>query len=405
MTTVRRSLPAIWHALCRNLVFDRLARLERGYLQVSLPDGSTRMFGVPDTGRDARLVIHDDAFFAHIVRAGDVGLGEAYVEGLWDSPDVPALFAVLIENRAHLADGGFWLTTYARWRDRLRHLLRDNNIRGSRRNIYEHYDLGNDFYRTFLDASMMYSCALYQAPGETLEQAQKNKLQAIIEKLDLGPDDHVLEIGCGWGGFALEAVRQTGCRVTGVTISPAQQQWAQAQVRQAGLEDRIEIRLQDYRQIEGRFDRIVSIEMLEAVGHRWLKGYFYCCDRLLKPGGRMVLQTITIPCAMYDYHRRGTDWIRKHIFPGGHLPSLGAIRDAIAGQTALAIHDLQEIGLHYAHTLREWRQRFTAQLPTLEKFGLDRHFQRKWHYYLATCESGFATRSTGTLQIILTKQP
>ena len=261
------------------------------------------------------LEIRDNTFFPRVVMGGDVGLGEAFVEGLWDSPDVPALFSLLIRNREHLAEGGFLVTALSRTSDRIRHLLRDNTVRGSSRNIREHYDLGNDFYRIFLDSTMTYSCAIYRMQRESLEEAQRNKQRAMIEKLRLSPNDHILEIGCGWGGFAIEAARQTDCRITGITISPAQKAWAEERIRQEGLEDKIDICLADYREIKGRFDRIVSIEMLEAVGHRWLKPFFRRCDALLKPGGIMALQTITIPCERYDSHRHGTDWIRKHIFP------------------------------------------------------------------------------------------
>ena len=368
-----------------------------------MPEGKKVDYGDPSSGYSANLKINDYAFFPRIVFGGDVGFGEAYVDGLWDSPDVACLFELLIHNRERLADGGFLMSAVSRISDRVRHLLRDNNIRGSSRNIREHYDLGNDFYKTFLDASMTYSCALFESTHDSLEEAQKNKKRAIIQKLDIGPNDHILEIGCGWGAFAIEAVRQSGCRVTGITLSPAQKEWATEQVRKAGLSDRIEIRLADYRQIEGSFDRIVSIEMLEAVGHRWLKHFFQRCDSLLKPGGRIAIQTITIPCEQYDKYRQGTDWIRKHIFPGGHLPSISAIQDAISDQTSLTIREMQEIGHHYATTLREWRARFLVHLPVIESLGLGENFHRKWNYYLATCESGFATRATGNLQIVLAK--
>ena len=404
MTSSSRSSPSLWAKCCRKLVLDRLTRITQGKLTVTLPHGARFDFGDSAAHETAHLLIHDDAFFSRIVLGADVGLGEAYVDGLWDSPDIVGLFTLLTNNRKQLAEADFLLTALSQLADRLRHLKRDNTLSGSRRNIQEHYDLGNDFYALFLDPTMMYSCGIYHAPGESLEQSQQNKRLALIEKLGINASDHILEIGCGWGGFAIEAVRQTGCRVTGITLSPSQQQWAMKRIRQEGLADRIDIRLVDYRKIEGHYDHIVSIEMLEAVGHRWLKTFFQRCDSLLKPGGMMGLQTITIPCERYDAHRKGTDWVRKHIFPGGHLPSLTAIRDAIAGHTSLVIHDLHEIGHHYVDTLRAWRQRFMDQLPQVQALGLDNAFQRKWTYYLATCESGFATRSTGNLQIVLSKK-
>lgn len=403
--TIRRSPPSTWQRLCRRLILERLSGIHRGSLAITLPEGRQIDCGDGASEPRADLTVHDDRFFSRTILGGDIGLGESYTDGEWDSTDVARLFEVFIANRHHLVDGHFLSAVLSRCRDRIRHLLRANTIPGSRRNIRAHYDLGNDFYRTFLDASMTYSCARFLSPEETLEEAQRNKLREMISKARIGPGDHVLEIGCGWGSFAVEAVRQTGCRITGITVSPAQMEWARERVRQEGMEDHIDIRLTDYRHIAGSFDRIVSIEMLEAVGHRRLGTFFACCGRLLKPGGFMALQTITIPDERYDDYRRGMDWIRKHIFPGGHLPSPGAIRAAVADRSSLAISETEEIGSHYARTLRVWRNRFLAQTPTLEAMGLGSAFQRKWVYYLASCEAGFATGATGDLQIVLTREP
>ncbi len=401
--TIGRPRPSAGQRLCRKLILERLERIDRGTIRISLPEGKRIDCGDPASEPKADWSIHDDRFFSRTALGGDIGLGESYVDGEWDSSDVARLFEVLIANRDHLADGNFWTAALARARDRIRHLLRENTVFGSRRNIREHYDLGNDFYETFLDASMTYSCALFHRPEETLEEAQKNKLRAMIARARISPEDHVLEIGCGWGGFAIEAVRQTGCRVTGITVSPAQQAGARERIRREGIEERIDIRLTDYRHIEETFDRIVSIEMLEAVGHRYLPTFFRRCAKLLKPEGIIALQTITIPDERYDDYRRGTDWIRKHIFPGGHLPSPGVIERAAAG-AGLAIAEREEIGLHYARTLREWRNRFLARTPEIERLGLGRSFQRKWLYYLASCEAGFASGATGDLQLVLQKE-
>lgn len=403
--TVSKFAPSIWQRICMRQVLDRVTRIQRSNLKITFPDASEAHYGDNLSTKKGELRILSYQFFPRIVLGGDVGLGEAYVDGLWDSPDVAGLFELFILNRDFLDDGDFALTRIKRTADRIQHFFRDNSIKGSRKNIPAHYDLGNDFYKTFLDQSMMYSCGIYKAPDESLETAQKNKKREIIDRLQIGEHDHVLEIGCGWGGFAIEAVRKTGCRVTGVTLSPAQKEWALTKVKEAGLEDRIDIQLKDYRHIDGQFDRIVSIEMLEAVGHRWLGHFFQQCDRLLKPNGKMAIQTITVPCDIYDYHRRGTDWIRKHIFPGGHLPSLSAIRQVISGQTSLAIHEMQDIGVHYADTLRDWRLRFIEKVPELESsFGLCQAFQRKWEYYLASCEAGFSAKATGNLQIFFDKK-
>lgn len=402
--TIRRAPPSSWQRLCRRVILARLSRIERGSLRIVLPEGRRIDCGDAASGPVADLTVHDDRFFTRTVLGGEIGLGESYVDGEWDSTDLTRLFEVFIANRHHLSDGDFLSSAVLRFRDRVRHLLRANTVPGSRRNIHDHYDLGNAFYQTFLDASMTYSCARFLSPGETLEEAQRNKLQELISKAQIGPEDHVLEIGCGWGSFAIEAVRKTGCRVTGITVSRAQSEWARDRVRQEGMEDRIDIRLTDYRHIAGRFDRIVSIEMLEAIGHRHLGTFFCRCGRLLKPGGFMALQTITIPDERYDDYRRGMDWIRKHIFPGGHLPSPGAIRTAVSGSTSLTIVGTEEIGPHYARTLREWQNRFLAQAPALEAMGLGSAFRRKWFYYLASCEAGFAAGATGDLQIVLRRE-
>jgi cyclopropane-fatty-acyl-phospholipid synthase len=403
--TMRTAPPSAWQGLCRRLILARLGRIDRGTLRITLPEGRQIDCGDADSIPEADLTVRDNRFFSRIVLGGDIGLGESYTIGEWDSTDVAGLFTLFINNRRHLMDGDFLSATLSRFRDRIRHLFRSNTIPGSRRNIRAHYDLGNDFYRTFLDASMTYSCARFLAPDETLEQAQMNKLRDMISKAQIGPEDHVLEIGCGWGGFAVEAVRQTGCRVTGITVSRAQMEWAQERVRREGMEDRIDIRLTDYRHVTGQFDGIVSIEMLEAVGHSRLSTFFRCCGRLLRPGGLMALQTITIPDEQYDDYRRGMDWIRKHIFPGGHLPSQAAIRAAVADGTSLAIIGTEEIGPHYVPTLREWRKRFTPQLPLVIGMGLGQAFYRKWCYYLAICEAGFATGATGDVQMVLKREP
>jgi len=399
--TMRTAPPSAWQSLCRRLILARLRQINRGTLRITLPEGQRIDCGDAVSEPRADLTIHDNRFFSQTVLGGDIGLGESYTDGEWDSTDVARLFELFIANRHHLVDGDFLSAALSRFRDRIRHLLRSNTIPGSRRNIRAHYDLGNDFYRTFLDASMTYSCARFLAPDETLEQAQINKLRDMISKTQIGPEDHVLEIGCGWGSFAVEAVRQTGCRVTGITVSRAQMEWARERVRREGMEDRIDIHLTDYRHVIGSFDRIVSIEMIEAVGHSRLGSFFRCCGRLLKPGGLMALQTITIPDEHYVEYLRGMDWIRKHIFPGGHLPSLGAIRAAVADRTSLMIIGTEEIGPHYALTLREWRKRLLPQLPVVERVGLGRDLYRKWCYYLAICEASFATGATGDLQIVL----
>ena len=279
----------------------------------------------------------------------------------------------------------------SRFAHRILHTRRRNTPQGSRRNIHEHYNLGNDFYCLWLDPeTLLYSCAVFERPDQTLADAQIAKIRRVLEMAGIRPEHHVLEIGCGWGGFAIEAVRLTGCRVTGITISEAQLELAQARVQAAGLADRIELRLLDYRDLDGRYDRIVSIEMLEAVGHEYFECFFRKCNGALKPEGRIVLQVITIPHERYASYRRSPDWIQKHIFPGGVLPSREIL--ATAMETAgLRIGQADNIGQHYPPTLRAWREQFNAHAADLSRMGFDTTFQRKWNYYFAYCEAGFAT--------------
>lgn len=401
--TIKRHPPSLIEKRCRAILMALLSRIRKGALTMKLPDGSSRVFGDPAGSAGALMTVHDYGFFRRVAIGADIGLGESYMAGEWDSPGVTEVLEVLIANQESIRGGSMLLASTGSIFDTIRHHIRESSQRMSQRNIREHYDLSNEFFRLFLDDSMTYSCALYRSEGETLEEAQRNKLRAILDKASIGADDHVLEIGCGWGSFALEAVHTTGCRVTGITISRAQYDLARQRVAEAGLQDRITILLRDYRQMEGRFDRIVSIEMLEAVGHKYFGDFFRCCDRCLKPDGLVVLQTITVPDHRYDQYRKGCDWIQKHIFPGGHLPCLAALSSAMARNSHLVVEHLEDIGIHYARTLREWRDRFVASLDAAAALGLDRTFQRKWLYYLCFCEAAFATRSLGDLQLVLSR--
>jgi cyclopropane-fatty-acyl-phospholipid synthase len=386
-----------------NLVINLFNKIETGGLTFYLPDGSVRHFGDKNSPLQAQMTIHDYRFFKDAVLGGDVGLGEAYMKGFWDTDDIPALFSVLIKNRQTLANGNMTTAWLVRQKDRLVHALRANTLIGSRRNIGEHYDLSNDFFQTFLDPTMLYSCGLYRGESDTCEDAQRRKLQSIIEKAHIESSDHVLEIGCGWGGFAMEVVKQTGCRVTGITVSEEQYQLAQERVTKAGLQDKITILFKDYRHVQGLFDKIVSIEMLEAVGHKYLGAFFTVCDKLLKPAGRLVIQVITIPDQSYEYYRRKTDWIQKYIFPGGHLPSVTAMSQVVTKHTSLLMEQLEEIGTNYVRTLKDWRESFIRNLDKVNALGFDEVFQRKWIYYLAICEAGFRERAVGDIQVVFRK--
>jgi len=403
MMTIRKTPPTLLQKRSMHYILQLLGRIERGYLRMTLPGGEIKTFGDTASPIRADITIDDYRFFSRVVLSGDTGLGESYMEREWESSDPAEFVRLLFENRDIIMDGNFATTVYTRLRDRILHLARENTVLGSRRNIRRHYDLSNDFFKTFLDSTMTYSCGQFLSPDDTLEDAQKNKLRSMIRKAGITETDHVLEIGCGWGGFAVEAVKQTGCKVTGITVSAAQYEYARQLVRREGMEDRITILSRDYRSMKGRFDTIVSIEMLEAVGHRYLGTFFRCCDNLLKEGGRIALQTITIPDQRYDVYRKGTDWIRKYIFPGGHIPSLTAISNAITQRSSLAIDNVENIGPGYAPTLREWRRRFMENIDTLSDMGFDGTFQRKWIYYFACCEAGFAARALGNLQIVLSR--
>ncbi len=399
----RDATPTIFERTCKHLIINLFDKIQTGGLTLDLPDGKTRHFGDLNAALQARMVIRDNRFFKETVAGGAVGLGEAYMKGLWDTDDIPELFKLFIANRAVMANGYPAMAWLGRQKNRILHALRANTIFGSRRNIGDHYDLSNAFFQTFLDPTMLYSCGVYEGENDTCRDAQICKLQRIIGKARLEPTDHVLEIGCGWGGFALEAVRTTGCRVTGITVSEQQYRLATERVRDAGLQEKINILFTDYRQVKGLFDKIVSIEMLEAVGHKYLGTFFEACDRLLKPAGKLVIQVITIPDQSYEAYRRETDWIQKHIFPGGHLPSVTALSQAVTRHTSLLMEQLEDIGTHYARTLRDWRIAFTNNLDKIKSLGFDEVFQRKWIYYLATCEAGFAQRALGDIQVVFRK--
>ena len=401
--TIRTVPPTLVQRACRALMVRAMRSLRTGTLTVTEPGRRRDVFGGTGPGPAGEITVLDPAFYSKAALGGDVGFGESYQDGDWTTPDLTAVLSVFAANLRHFDDRSMRLTLPVRLANAVRHRLRPNSQTGSRRNIREHYDLGNDFYAKFLDRTMMYSCAIHRSPDQTLEQAQLEKIGAMADLARIDAGCHVLEIGTGWGGFAIETARRTGCRVTTVTISEEQHRMATARVREAGLGDRVEVRLCDYRDLEGSFDRIVSIEMLEAVGHKYLPAFFRTCDRLLKPGGLLALQVITIPDQRYEAYRSGCDWIQKHVFPGGFLPSLGALCAAARDHSHFVVERLENIGPHYATTLREWRRRFDAAWPEIREMGFDERFRRTWDYYFAYCESGFAERVIGTLQLVMAR--
>ncbi len=373
------------------LVFELLEKLQGGLLEIRLPGGDCRLFGDGEHG--VTLHVHDEAMFGQVLAKGDIGLTEAYLDGQWDSPDITGLMRLLAANREQLKKA-----VYGSWRNllaaRIRHWLNNNSRSGSKRNIMAHYDLGNDFYQLWLDPSMSYSAAIYrQADDGSLETAQHAKYRRILNCLNAEPGQTVLEIGCGWGGFAELAV-QHGLKTTGVTLSPAQLEWAQKRVPTA------ELRLQDYRDLDEQFDHVVSIEMFEAVGERWWPTYFKTLAKSLKPGGKAVVQSITIRDDIFPEYRRSTDFIQQYIFPGGMLPSRAAFRAAAAKQ-GLVVREEFAFGRDYARTLAEWRHAFEARWPDIQKLGFDEPFRRLWRMYLCYCEAGFLAGNIDVVQFEL----
>jgi len=397
----RRARAGMLGNLARRLVFARLAALRHGELR--LREGAEDLrFGTPG-GLDAEIRVHDPAFYAELAFGGSVGAAESYMLGQWSSGDLTALMRLLLRNRDVMDGMESGLARFTAPLRALAHWLHRNTRAGSRRNISAHYDLGNDFFQLFLDETMMYSCALFERPEMTLAEAQTAKLDAICRKLALGPADHLAEIGTGWGGFALHAASRYGCRVATTTISPSQHALATERVRAAGLADRVTVLLQDYRDLAGRYDKLVSIEMIEAVGHQYYGEFFRRCDALLAPGGRMLLQAITIAEEHYERARDEVDFIKRYIFPGCCIPSVGALTQAMSAESGLRVAGLEDIGLHYATTLRKWRENFLANAGRLHVLGLPGSFLRMWEFYLCYCEAGFAERALGDAHLLLEK--
>jgi len=388
--------------LARNLLLRSLAGLTSGCLELDTPEGCLRL-GHPGAEPRARVVIHDPRAYALGAFRGEVGLGEAYALGYWSSPDPVAVVRLAVRNLAALERGQGWAARAAMALARLRHRGRANDVAGSRDNIHAHYDLGNAFYRLFLDESMAYSCACFETSRDTLEAAQARKCEAVCRKLQLAPGDHLLEIGTGWGGFAAYAAERFGCRVTTTTISAEQHAAAAELIRSRGLEDRVTLLQEDYRQLRGSFDKLVSIEMFEAVGLRYYDTFFGAAERLLRPGGSFLLQTITMNEQHFPDYVRGTDWIQQYIFPGAELASVSEILRSTARVTSLALEHLEEIGPHYARTLHHWRERFLARRGEVRALGFDERFLRTWDYYLAYCEGAFAERHIGDAQLLFRK--
>ena len=392
------------HPLPKRLFLQLLSGIKEGFLELVCPE-ETYSFGSPASDLRAMLVVHNERFYRRALFGGDIGMGEAFMDGDWSSPDLVGLVRLAVRNLEAVESGNRLFSALSSIADSVRHRLRCNTMSGSRRNISYHYDLGNDFYRLFLDSTMAYSCAYYSTPDDSLEQAQLNKYESICRKLDLKASDHLLEIGTGWGGFAAFATRKYGCRITTTTISRQQHDYAKELFAAMGaVGQRITLLLEDYRNLRGQFDKIVSIEMFEAVGLRFYDTYFGACDRLLKPDGSMVLQTITMNERKFPVYRKRCDWIQKYIFPGSELASVAEILRSLGRCTRLSLFHAEDIGLHYAETLKHWRERFLLHTEEVKAQGFDERFLRMWEYYLSYCEGAFRERHIGDIQLVLTKQ-
>jgi cyclopropane-fatty-acyl-phospholipid synthase len=390
--------------LLRRIVCRRLDRLRHGRITLIDPVGVLCFGRQTDIcSLQVTVRVHHLQAYRQLATRGSIGVGEAYMAGGWSCEDLTGLMRIFAVNREALNSLEHGPVRLAMGLFRLTHALRRNSRSQARANIAAHYDLGNDFYRLFLDDTLMYSSGIFKTESSDLREASIAKNERICRKLSLCPDDHVLEIGTGWGGFALHAASRYGCRVTTVTISREQHTLALQRVREAGLAERVTVLLQDYREIEGRFDKLVSIEMIEAVGHRYFETYFQVCSRLLKPQGMMLIQAITIADQEYERYRRAVDFIQQYIFPGGCLPSVSAICASVTKATDLRLFHLEDIGAHYATTLRHWRTRFFANLDRVRAQGFSDTFIRMWEFYFCYCEGGFSERVIGTVQVLFTK--
>ncbi|MFK4073867.1 class I SAM-dependent methyltransferase [Ectopseudomonas khazarica] len=397
-----RSGNGIGAGLLRRAVLRQLANLRHGLLLVH--EGSEVLhFGTPQSSQRAEIRVNDPAVWGLVAGNGSIGAGEAYIHGYWSTPDLTAVVRIFVANLDVLDAMESGLARLGRPLIQGLHWLNRNTRQGSRRNIAAHYDLGNDLFEQFLDPTMMYSAAMFLRSDDSLQQAQLNKLQRICEKLALQPSDHLLEIGTGWGSMAIYAASQYGCRVTTTTLSREQYAYTERRIREQGLEDRVTLLLEDYRDLEGQYDKLVSIEMIEAVGHRFLPTYFEQCARLLKPEGLMLLQAITIRDQRYEQARQSVDFIQRYIFPGGALPSMHKMLEVISRHTDLNLHHMEDFGLHYARTLNLWRENLSQARQRLEQLGYDDYFYRLWEFYLCYCEGGFLERTIGTAQLLLAK--
>ena len=396
LNSLVKGTPIFFVALCRTAL-----HLQIGQLDILLPDGRSLSFKGESDGPQGTIVLKNYNIARSVILQGDVGFFESYAREDWDTPDLSACLHVIACNADHIANA-FDATPIIKWLDNVRHFMNRNTKTGSKRNIVAHYDLGNAFYEKWLDRTMTYSAALYQNGNIDLARAQEDKYSALASMIDLKPGQHLLEIGSGWGGFAEFAAKHVDAKVTGVTISPSQLEFAKERIHREGLSEKVEIRLQDYRDIDGQFDRIASIEMFEAVGREYWPTYFNKVHSCLKPGGLAGLQIITIADRFFEHYRRSPDFIQRYVFPGGMLPSPSILRSHVK-QAGLEWRDAFSFGEDYATTLKCWRDRFLAVWEDLAAMGFDARFNKLWRYYLSYCEAGFRAKTTDVMQVALSR--
>ena len=388
--------------LSRKKVHERLSRIQFGKIEI-IEGENTLSFGDDDSSFEAKIIINDYKFYSELVFGGSIGAAEAFMMEYWDTDDLTIIVRILLLNRSILDEFDSGFGSILKPLRKLAHWLQRNTRKGSQKNISAHYDLGNEFFETWLDSKMMYSCAIFKNNDSSLEEASTLKIDRICKKLDLKESDHLLEIGTGWGGFAIYAAKNYGCKVTTTTISKEQHQMAKLRVDEEGLSSRINLLLEDYRDLSGQFDKIVSIEMIEAVGYQFYSDYFKKCSSLLKSDGLMVLQAITIADQQYKKSIKSVDFIQKYIFPGGCLPSVSCMTEVMTAHTDLRVTNIEDIGPHYALTLKEWRDSLYENIEKIKKMGYSDTFIRMWHYYLCYCEGAFIERAIGDVQMILMK--
>jgi cyclopropane-fatty-acyl-phospholipid synthase len=403
-SAIEQTKPSRFDQLAKKLLFSLLRGLRWGELTI-IDSSVRRLFGEKNSQfpLEATITVHHPRFYSSIVFGGSIGASEAFMAGQWSTDDLTTVVRIIILNQQvleGLEKGLAWLTAPLHI---FFHLLRSNTRKGSRLNITAHYDLGNDFYKLFLDETLTYSCGIFERQDSTLKEASMAKYGRICQKLDLSSKDHLVEIGSGWGGFAIYAAQNYGCRITTTTISAAQYDLAKELIDKAGVAHKVELLLEDYRDLRGKYDKLISIEMIEAVGHKYLDTFFRTCSKLLQQDGMMLLQAITIADQFFDQHKRSVDFIKRYIFPGSCIPSITAISRSLARASDLKLFHLEDITPHYARTLRTWRHRFFANIEKVRGLGYPETFIRMWEYYLCYCEGGFTERYLGDVQMLLTK--